>query len=172
MGSGFFKNPSRVEYVSNVILFQKNFLKQVSSCLSSCLSCVNFFNIKNIPGKSANVMKCFRGVNIIELAQVQGKKITQISALIEMDMVSLAQNQAKELGIKCEVVENLVSLTFIDSLMRDTPGYTERMLKILGVAHVNIEIITSSKQSIVVFVKNKDLDIACQKIAKEFNLLK
>ncbi len=116
-------------------------------------------------------MLCFDNINIIDFAQVQGRKTTQISVLIEMIDASLTLKRAKESGVKYEIVKGLVALTFIDSLMKETHSYAIRMLKALGGAKVNIEMITSAQQYIVVVVKNKDLNSACQTIAEEFDLL-
>jgi aspartate kinase len=136
------------------------------------LTCFNFENVKNDPGEASKIMKCFSDINIIDLSQVQGKNTTRISVLVESKDVENATNNLNQLKkFNWTLCYNLVALTLVDPLMKEGGGYACRLSLILGKANSNIEMMTSSQQSISVVIKDKNLKKSCTAIAKEFNLL-
>jgi len=66
---------------------------------------------------------------------------------------------------------NLASLTLVDPLMKEGSGYGNKLSSILGKAKVNIEMMTSSQQSICVTIKRENLEKSCNVIANKFNLV-
>ena len=67
--------------------------------------------------------------------------------------------------------DDLVALTLIDSLMKEGAGYANRISSVLGKMKTNIEMASSSLESIWVAVKSADLIKASGAIAEEFELL-
>jgi aspartate kinase len=164
-GGTIVTNPGKIENLEEVIYARGLAVKKD-------LACFNFENVKNDPGEASKILKCFSDINIIDLAQVQGKNTTRISVLVESKDVETAGNNLGQLNkINWALCNNLVALTLIDPLMKEGEGYGDKLSSILGKVKSNIEMMTSSQQSISVVIKKKYLEKSCTAIAKEFDLL-
>ncbi|MFC1678172.1 aspartate kinase [Patescibacteria group bacterium] len=133
---------------------------------------INILDVPNKPMQAARIFESIKAINIIEDAQVQGENTAPISILLENKDFPHALTAIKKLeNLKIQTSENLVAITVIDPLMKETPGYSYRITKSLGQAGVNIEVKMTSQISITVAIKKESLPQAALALAQEFNLI-
>jgi aspartate kinase len=136
------------------------------------VSCINIFGIPNEPGKADEIFSVLETINVVEIAQSQGGQTAQISILLETEVAEKVFPKLEKIGtLEATLNKNLAAISLIDPAMKETPGYLGRLTRALGNSQINIEIITTSQNSITVGVVEEGLPKAALALAQEFDLL-
>jgi len=143
------------------------------------LGLIKVSNIPNVPGMASKIFEAIQYINIIDSDQSLGEKTAEISILYLPDdsekvMSSLERlKQAEQALSEINIVNSIkvVGLTLVSLVMRYTPGYLYRTFKVMAEGKINIEMYSSSGNTILVVVKEEYLQEASEALGKEFNLV-
>lgn len=125
-----------------------------------------FPELPNRPGQAHQVFQALADIMVGDAVQGSGTGNTaSISAWFAEEDASRVQAAIA----KCQIQPAAV-LTLISDAIKEGKGYLARMTGALGKAKVNIEMISTAGNSILVVVRRESLQTAAQAVADEFGL--
>jgi len=136
-------------------------------------SLVTVSNIPNRPGAAAEVFRALSDINIIDCAQGQGGENANISILCkaeDLEQVLLRLNKVEKARTIGKGVD-VVVLTLINSAMKEETGWLYRVANAIAQEGVNIEMLSTVGETILIVVKKEKLKQSAMALAKEFDLL-
>lgn len=146
--------------------------KVTSIAVKKNISVITVRNVRDIPGKAAEIFKLLTPYNLIDAVQGQVEEtLASISIIVDSEVDKIMQIMETVYGKHgiC-VSKNLAYLTVVDQLMKETPGYFCQITDRLAKNGINIKTINSGQTSISVSVAMADLEKAAKALASEFNL--
>lgn len=145
-------------------------LDDVSSMIGLAIrndvSVVTIRGIGNQPGRAAEIFESLEDVVIGDAIQGQGSRTASISLWIDRDDVDKVRTAIP----RCKIQKNVACLTLVSPGMKEGTGYLARMTRALAKASVNIVMISTAGESILVMIEAKKVSKAAQAIAAEFHL--
>ncbi len=133
---------------------------------------INISNIPNKPNQAALIFKKLENINILDATQGKAEERASITILLEGKDLEEAVNKLHELPeIQISASNGLVSLSLIDPAMKDNSGYFTKVTEALGIAKINIDLLSSGETAIIVTVHENVLKNAANVLAEQFQLI-
>lgn len=146
--------------------------KIASIAIIKNVSVITIRNVRDVPGKAAEIFKMLSSYNLLDAVQGQvEERLASISIIVnnEADKISqLMETAYGKHGIF--VSKNLAYLTVVDQLMKEGTGYFYQITEELAKNGINIKTINSGQTSISVSIAMADLEKAARALAQELKL--
>ncbi|MBI5221467.1 MAG: aspartate kinase [Candidatus Magasanikbacteria bacterium] len=139
---------------------------------------ITIVDVPNKSGVAVKVIEAIAGINIEDGLQPPGGEKTDMFFFYKTEDVPRVLSRLRGIKepelvgkIKIPDPRNVVELTLIYPLMGDEPDYLYRVFKAMARVGVNIETFSTSGTTIMVTVKEENLEKAARALAEEFELL-
>lgn len=122
--------------------------------------------LANQPGEAMKVFGQIKDLVIGDAIQGQPGEAASISLWVNAEDLPKLRVALPDVSVQTECA----CLTLVSSSMKESAGYFARLTSALGRAGVNIEMMSSSGNSILVIIHDRDVEAAAQAVATEFAL--
>lgn len=139
---------------------------------------IKISDVPNQPGVASKIFGVLSDINILDSAQIPGAEKTDISLLClpeDAPAILSRLHGIKEAGLVGEIKISeplaVAGLTLVYPLMKEEPGYLQRVFEAIGRAGVNIQMFSSSGTTILAVVREESLERAANALGEEFELI-